>query len=324
MVGQLLDRVAYHLEEPFENPTAVVQYLLLEEARKRGVRVILSGHGSDEVLAGYPGNFVRPFLTDLLRRGRIGVYVREHRAFKSQAANIGPLVTSGMMLALLPAALRWRMSRAQALYRLNGVGIPFGSSRTPRHGDRAPKGIPQDALFGPELRQVPPPGFSHLDQSLWNAITRGILPMWNRMDDRMSMACSVETRAPFLDHRIVEFAFGLPADMKLRDGFTKYVLRQAMRDRLPHSIVSSRRKRKFATPYLDWLRGPWRAMVDDLLGSSCLVSAYVDMSKFRQKAQAYIAGTPQALDGHVLWRVLTTEIFLRTFGARTQSTPRGA
>ena len=321
-VGQLLDRVAYYLEEPFENPTAALQYLLMDEARRHGVRVILSGHGSDEVLGGYPDFFVRPFLADLLSRGHIFAYAREHRAFKSQASpNFGPLVTSArLVLGLLPAAVHWPLSRVRAIYRLKDLGIA-GSSTTlwPRQRKRQACPTWEPVSLGPDLRHGLPPGSSRLDQALWHAITRGILPAWNRMDDRMSMACSVETRAPFLDHRIVEFAFGLAGDMKLKDGLTKYVLRQAMQGRLPHAIVSSRKKRKFATPYLDWLRGPWHAMVNDLLDSSCHVSAYIDMSKFRGQAQAYMAGKRPPLHGRVLWRVITTEIFLRTFGTHTQS-----
>jgi asparagine synthase (glutamine-hydrolysing) len=159
---------------------------------------------------------------------------------------------------------------------------------------------------------------------LWYKVTQGLLPVWLRMEDRMSMAFSIESRAPFLDHRLVELAFGLPDDMKLRNGYTKHVLRQAMRDRLPAPIAFSHAKRKFATPYLDWLRGSWRPVVEDLLLGSCEIESHLDLPALRPKMRAYMAGDPDAIDGRLLWRLLTTEIFLRSFADPAHLAPNGA
>lgn len=78
----------------------------------------------------------------------------------------------------------------------------------------------------------------------------------------MSMAASIESRVPFLDHKLVEFASRLPIEMKLRRGGTKWILRQAMKNRLPDAILN-RPKMGFPVPLGDWLRGPFRSVVDD-------------------------------------------------------------
>jgi asparagine synthase (glutamine-hydrolysing) len=141
-----------------------------------------------------------------------------------------------------------------------------------------------------------------------------LLPKWLRMEDRMSMACSVESRLPFLDFRLVEYAFNLADDMKLRAGFTKYILRQAMQGDLPASIAWDRHKRRFALPYRQWLRSAWKPMMLDLFFSGPPhAEAYLNLTNFRAKLESFFAGNNAALDSRTVWRVLNTEIWMREF-----------
>ncbi len=87
--------------------------------------------------------------------------------------------------------------------------------------------------------------------------------------DRMSMAVSLETRVPLLDHRIVEFALNLPAHLKLNRGRTKVILRRAMQDRLPDAVLN-KPKQGFSIPLKHWLRGPLRPMMTDLLAPNSI------------------------------------------------------
>lgn len=284
-IADLLPTVMYHLEEPFENPTAVLQYLLMREAREHGVKVILNGHGADEILAGYPGAFVPPYLASLLLSGRPLKYLREKRAFQS---------TGEWSSRQVGEELRWNVQqwgKRVGLLPDNGTDLAV-----PQH-------------------------LSPLNLALWFKFTEKILPMWLRMEDRVSMAWSVESRLPFLDYRLVEFAFNLPDDLKLRNGYTKYVLRQAMKDRLPEEITFDRVKQRFATPYDTWFRGAWRPMLEDLLVGSCKVQPYLDLPRFQNELRAYLAGSDNVLDADTLWRVLSTEIWLRTFSGNTNLQP---
>jgi asparagine synthase (glutamine-hydrolysing) len=126
------------------------------------------------------------------------------------------------------------------------------------------------------------------------------------------MAHSIESRLPFMDYRLVELAFNLPDRLKLRDGYTKYVLRRAMWDKLPERIVRNRVKQRFAAPYAQWFRGAWRPMIEDLLlSNSPHVAPYVRLSEFRTKLHAYLAGRDDAMPAATLWRILNTELWLR-------------
>ena len=100
----------------------------------------------------------------------------------------------------------------------------------------------------------------------------------------MSMAESVESRLPFLDPRLVEFAFHLHESLKIRDGKTKYLLRQAMQDKLPQSIVVEKKKKYFSGPDAQWLSGPLRPAVEQLVFQRTpLVDEYVDTNVLRQE-----------------------------------------
>jgi asparagine synthase (glutamine-hydrolysing) len=136
------------------------------------------------------------------------------------------------------------------------------------------------------------------------------------MEDRMSMAQSVESRLPFMDYRLVEFVFDLPDDLKLRDGYTKYALRRAMAAELPPWLVGQRRKQRFVAPYGQWFRGAWRGLIEDYFldgGFEC--QAFLHAPRFRTELSRYLRGEPSTLKAQTLWRILNTEVWLRAFRA---------
>ncbi|MBA2459901.1 MAG: asparagine synthase (glutamine-hydrolyzing) [Gemmatimonadales bacterium] len=231
-IADVLPSLAYHLDEPFFDPVAAVQYLLMREARAQGAKVVLNGHGSDESLAGY-----------------------------------------------------------RLMGRLGGAGMLAGQ--------------PRGSAWDPADSCVEPPGLTALGAALWFQFAIRNVPRWLRMEDRVSMAASVESRLPFLDYRLVEFAFALPDDLKLRDGYSKYILRQAMRDLLPARLLGTRTKRPFLAPFAQWLRGPWRPMIKDLLSHPGQVAPYLNYPRFRANLDA--------IEPNLLWRVLSVELWMRAF-----------
>lgn len=114
-----------------------------------------------------------------------------------------------------------------------------------------------------------------------------------------------------MDYRLVEFTFGLVDSMKLNNGYTKFILREAMKEMLPDQIVRNRQKRRFTAPYFQWFRDAWRPMLEQtFLMGSCHIQAYLDMAKFRNKLAAYLAGDNRAINQGVLWRILQVEIWM--------------
>src|SRR5438046_2224012 len=128
--------------------------------------------------------------------------------------------------------------------------------------------------------------------------------------DQMSMAASIESRVPFLDHPLAEFAAGLPDHLKLRGLTTKYVLREAMRGILPPAIIE-RRKMGFPVPVGRWLRGPYRWLVDEfVLGERAAARDLFDPEVVRQ-----IVARHQGGENHSerLWSLINLEVWQRIF-----------
>jgi asparagine synthase (glutamine-hydrolysing) len=127
--------------------------------------------------------------------------------------------------------------------------------------------------------------------------------------DRASMAHSLEVRAPFLDHGIVEWAAGLPLDLKLHDGQGKRVLKLAMRPYLPAEIID-RPKRGFSPPLARWLRRELAPRLFDVVqGRTLAQSGLFDMARLMRLAERHVSG--RADHATALWAVLTFDAFLR-------------
>jgi asparagine synthase (glutamine-hydrolysing) len=129
--------------------------------------------------------------------------------------------------------------------------------------------------------------------------------------DQMSMAASIESRVPFLDHKLVEFTARLPLRLKLRRGWTtKYVLRRAMKDVLPAPILT-RRKMGFPVPVGRWFRREFKWVVDEyVLGERAAARAVFDQRFVRELVARHDAGENHA---ERLWALVNFEIWLRRF-----------
>ncbi|MGE4291008.1 MAG: asparagine synthase (glutamine-hydrolyzing) [Desulfovibrio sp.] len=223
-------------------------------ARQRGVRVTLDGHGADELFAGYGFDFLHA-MHDAPPFRWPGI-AATYRACLPDA----PQFPKPSIPKLLSAHLRQRLRREP------------------------------DAMFdGPDAQHPAWQRMGRLNRLLHHGFHYTILPTLLRNYDRYSMACGVEVRMPFLDHRIVSFAFSLPWDSKLRGGFTKAVVRAGMSGLMPRQIAWGRVKIGFNAPALEWIRGPLREFFLDAVHSQAFAqSGLADQRLARSRLDALL------------------------------------
>ncbi len=225
-------------DEPVHSMTALVGYQLMKLAISRGVKVILNGQGADEVLGGY-GSYFHDRWSELIRGGRWGAARDEIATF---TAAHGGSATDRFRRAL-------RYVAQSEIRRVPGYGHLAARRRRKQHR--------QATWLRPELAahtSAAPDALLGLNSVLSDALRKAPLPLYLRVEDRNSMAHSVEVRLPFLDHRLVAMAFGLGSEWKLRGPWNKYVLREAMRGRIPESVRSRVDKMGFPTDMARWFR----------------------------------------------------------------------
>ena len=212
-----------------------------QAVRAAGYKVLLNGQCGDETMFGYE-RYYAFYLRDLLRRGRLGEALRE---FKLAAKN------SKLTLKALAAQLAYfNMPSVRTTVRLNDARS-YCREDLLEHLDR---GSLEKMLFPRSL-----------DDLLETELHRTQLTHIVRMDDRYSMAASVETRIPFMDYRYVELACSIPPDAKIHDGWTKYLIRNAFEGRLPDEVIWRKNKFGFPAPRDLWLSQIPDAFIKDLL-----------------------------------------------------------
>jgi len=253
--ARLLPLLIEGWRQPVTDPAVVPTYMLAGLARER-VTVALSGEGADELFGGY-----RRYVLDLRLRGLRHVPGLFAAGRMPGLSALLPERAAQALAALAesdPAARHalWASSASPDV-----IAALFGADGNRRFSERAA------AAFRPGFEEAGSPlaGQLRADQSQW--LPHDLL----EKVDHTTMARSLEARVPFLDHRIVEWAAGVPDEWKVSKGRTKRILREAFRDRLPETTLA-RPKRGFDLPLADWLRGPLRADVERRVTKSGLSS----------------------------------------------------
>lgn len=300
-----LPRLVWHEDEPLAHPSSVALYFVSLLASQH-VKVVLTGEGSDELLAGYAryrktilnlslGKFYRGITPSLVRSAmRGGVQslpasrLRQKllRSFLSVSPDIESIYFDNF--AVFPLAMQPALLSAETSERIGQLD--------PYAGVRAALGETDAA--------------SLLDRLLYADIKTYLHELLMKQD-QMSMATSVESRVPFLDHKLVEFTCSLPERLKLRGGTTKYILREAMKGVLPEAILS-RSKMGFPVPIASWFRGAYGWVIDEYVLSERATSRGIFNADFvRQLVTLHQSGAEN--HDERLWALVNFEIWQRQF-----------
>jgi asparagine synthase (glutamine-hydrolysing) len=267
-----LESMVWYQDEPFDGTGVYSQWCVMRAARERGVPVLLDGQGGDELLAGYRKfNFF--LVAELARTHRCWECIRELFGF---LANADVLRTLNVQSGLRYLALGRKIMAGQDLLRTELSG------RATQREMGCPDGV------GERLKAD---------------LFKFSLPVLLRFEDRNSMAHSVETRLPFLDYRLAEYAAALPLRQKLHHGWTKVVLRDAMRNVLPEEVRTRRSKLGFSTPTSQWITGSLRERMAQTFASATYLPRYIRIEKLAREFTR-----PRRT-----WTAATSEFYMKSF-----------
>ncbi len=299
----LLPRLVYHMDEPVAGPGLFPQYIVSRLA-KQHVTVALGGQGGDEIFGGY-ARYMVAYLEQVLK-GAIfeSNEEREH------------IVSLESILPNLPY-LRAYVPMLQQLWR-HDLFAPM-DRRYFRLVDRSAGALSllsedfraeydREEIFG-RFQKI----FNHPDTlSYYNKMTHfdivAGLPALLQVEDRVSMAVSLESRVPLLDHRIADLVTRMPPGMKFKGGEMKYIMKRAVKDLLPAGVMARKDKMGFPVPLHLWARGRSREFFDDLLLSETTRTRglfdHAEVAKLMDYEAAFSRRS---------WGIMNLELWFRTF-----------
>ncbi|MEP7169769.1 MAG: asparagine synthase (glutamine-hydrolyzing) [Bacteroidota bacterium] len=241
-VEESFHHALFHADVPCTGSSFISQYFLMKLIGQHKIKVVLDGQGSDEYLAGYMHTFYR-VIADLLKAGNVLGAINLTSQINKKLNSSFTKTFSHFGKSLLSV-----FNNEQSLYSFEYKNYhPFLSN------------VPSSKI----PFQLEKQNGNNTDNFLYQLIFNTSLPSLLHYEDRNSMAFSVESRVPFLDHRLVEFAFQLKTNDKANKTETKYILRKSLHGILPESIENRKDKKGFVTPGENkWLRGPLKHLLE--------------------------------------------------------------
>lgn len=294
-----LPRLIWQEDEPISWPSSVSLYFVSRLAAQH-VKVVLTGEGSDELFAGYERYRHQLFNEAWMRRYRI--VPGPLRQWLRRQVAVTPLLSADLRRKVGHTFLG-RAETVESLYLDNFYcGFSQEEMAALRPGRNGANPYEAFRAFWDRV----PAGLSPLARMLY-ADQKTYLVELLMKQDQMSMACSIESRVPFLDHTFVEFAARVPDHLKIRDGVQKYILKKAVEDLLPHEIVH-RRKMGFPTPLRRWFRsaaaGP---LFDRLIAPQSWMNEHFQRGHIAGLIARQQSGAEDATDR--LWRLLNLQLW---------------
>src|SRR5579862_686043 len=276
----------WHQDEPAGGSSIYAQWCVMRAARQSSIPVLLDGQGGDETLCGYR-KFYLFYLWELLNQA--------NPKFLSES------------LAWLGSAdfSSWKWSQMKRYSPLASRSESLVLSRVATEEfNRETKSIPKEHI-----------GATHdIRERQKSDLVRYSVPELLRYEDRNSMAHSIEARVPMLDHELAEFAVNCAPDLKLRNGWTKWILRRVMRGTLTDTVRQRKTKLGFETPQKKWLREDAKGLMHNVIQRKPLqLHRILSMDKIASEFAAFFAGRPGSLTELEIFRILNLELWAQAF-----------
>lgn len=274
---RLLEKSIYHNDFPINDFSNVMHFKLMEHAKEIGLKVVLSGQGADESFCGY-----RKYLFFNLQ-----LLIKSFNFIGATRLLFNFLNNKSIIN-------QFNLSEAKRY-------LPFSRSEN---------------IYGEEINKFIPvnlglqKGMSLKDRQKLDLFKTSV-PALTHYEDRMSMSHGIEIRLPFLDHRLVDLALRIPDAYKIDQGWTKLVLREAMKDHLPKEITWRKDKQGFLNPQSTWLKKDWKEEILELLSNDSLIytKGLINKESMIKKYQDFCKG--KDIWHREILSVISLELWLR-------------
>jgi asparagine synthase (glutamine-hydrolysing) len=282
-------KLCYHQEEPFLSSSIYAQYKVYELAKQHNVKVLLDGQGADEVLGGY-SKYIHWYLQELIAKNKFLYVLKERTAFKKNkiSSHFG---VKNIFATYLPAHTALALERREYTKMMHN------------------KSISQELIYaikGNESQGIYKPVVTKLNDILYYNTMQSGLEELLRYADRNSMAHGVEVRLPFLNIDLVDFIFSLPSSLKLKDGFTKSILRKTMQDKIPNKVLWNPIKTGFEPPQKLWMENKSVQVIIESAKQKLVNERILNPSVLNKKIKPQHAHDADNMD----WRYLSLALIM--------------
>jgi asparagine synthase (glutamine-hydrolysing) len=290
-----LDKIIWFQDGPIGSSSTFAHYSVFEETARHNIKVMLDGQGADESLAGYDG-FYYSYYYSLLHKLKFATLFNEVSSVKRYNRFSIPTFVYKGFTSYLPYSIHKLLKKK--LNSFDSMGVKYKSYKS--------GGKEEDILLNQVL------DLSTLKKLSYNQIYEHSLPMLLHNADRMSMAHSIESRLPFLDYRLVEYIFSLPDNYKIKEGKTKFILRESLISVLPDKIINRFDKMGFLTPEAYWMKSYHDEFYIRLEEATNVLSVLVDkdaiLLSFKKDSDANTITM-----GSFYWRIISIASWVKVF-----------
>ena len=288
------EKTIYSLDHPLGSFASIAHHNIMKACKKNGIKVVLNGQGSDEAYAGYVRYISGVHLLDqLLSRG--GSFLKEFHQLNTQNKYSKPFLIAQMIKSTLNQSFS---SYLRAKYQEKSIAClnkDFIKENYSHYNSEY-----KFSLKG-----------NNFNKYLLNQINHQGLNAILHYEDISSMQQSIEIRSPFMDYRLMEFAFSIPNELKFKNGITKVIQRETIGTMLPDSITKTRKKIGFSTPFTDYISNDrdFRSYISETLNSQSFISKKI----WNADKIAKVFENPSKCPDFPFWRVINLEVWSKVY-----------
>lgn len=311
---ELIDDVIWHQEAPVWSSSVFAFHILYHHIASLGTKVILEGHGSDEMLGGYPYMVQAAVRSFAARRNLKLTWDSANCLVDTKNPALQEFGPPAWRIFMNSFSLTHRMLVLPAWVKRHLKQGIMGKQVASPHPDHTAYINPDITNACPHMMAQPVDSLCILDQELYAAFTQRILPIVLRVFDRATMAYGVESRAPFMDYRIVQFIFSLQEEDKVARE-TKHILRAAAKDWVPPGVISRKAKMGFAVAEQEWFNSKIISgyLADIFNSTDALNSPLFDGKSLARDLDACIKKGFSWRDTTRIWEVLNIYLWHKRF-----------